>query len=142
MSKGDPEIINALNKDLADELGAILQYMWHHVMGSGFDSPAVTAQMRLTALDEMRHAEMIADRLDYLGGVPITQPSAIKMGGDLRKMVEDDLAGEDGAIVQYKSHIKLANELGDSTTRLLLETILTDEERHAHTWETFLEKKS
>lgn len=141
MPKGDQTLIDALNRDLADELAAILQYMWHHVQGAGMDSPAVTAQMRLTALDEMRHAEILAERLDYLSGVPTTQPSAIKMGGDLRKMMEDDLAGEDGAISQYKAHIKLANELADSTTRLMLETILTDEERHAHTWETFLEKK-
>ncbi len=43
MPKGNQELIDALNRDLADELGAILQYMWHNVMGAGFESPAVTA---------------------------------------------------------------------------------------------------
>ena len=141
MGSGSRQIIDALNKDLSDELAAIVQYMWHHVMGSGFDSTAITAQMRLTALDEMKHAEMLAERIDYLGGVPTAQLSKVYMGGALRNMVEDDLDGENRAIAQYKEHIKLCLELNDPTTRLMLETILTDEERHAHTWETVLEKK-
>ena len=141
MGSGKQEIIDALNRDLSDELAAIVQYMWHHVMGSGMESQSITAQMRLTSLDEMRHAEMLAERIDYLGGVPTATLSQVYMGGALRKMVEDDLAGENRAIAQYKEHIKLSQELFAPTTRLLLETILTDEERHAHTWETVLEKK-
>lgn len=140
MGTGNREIVDALNKDLSDELAAIVQYMWHHVMGTGMDSAAVTAQMRVTSLDEMRHAEMLAERIDYLGGVPTATLSKVFMGGALQKMIEDDLAGENGAIAQYKEHIKLCQELGDPTTRLMLENILSDEERHAHTWETILEK--
>ena len=140
MGDSRQQIIDALNKDLSDELAAIVQYMWHHVMGKGFDSAAITAQMRLTALDEMRHAEMLADRIDYLGGMPTATLSKVYMGGALHKMVEDDFDGENRAIAQYKEHIGLCQELSDPTSRLMLETILTDEERHAHTWETILGK--
>ena len=53
-------------------------------------------------------------------------------------MVQDDLASENGAIKQYKEHIKLCADEGDSTTRLMLENILSDEEKHADQWETIL----
>ncbi len=69
---------------------------------------------------EMKHAEAFAERIAYMGGTPITKPTEIKMGGDLRKMIQDDLAGERMAIQQYKSHIKLAEELNDPVTRQLL----------------------
>jgi bacterioferritin len=56
-------------------------------------------------------------------------------------MVKDDLDGENIAIKMYKSQIKLVAEIGDTPTRLMLEEILTDEERHAYQWETVLAKK-
>lgn len=133
-------LVDALNADLSDELAAIVQYMWHHVMVSGKESPEISDIFADTSKDEMRHAEMIADRLDYFGAVPTTIPTSIKVGGKLTKMIEDDLAGEDSAIAGYTAHIKLAAELGDPVTRLMLENILTDEQEHAHTWRTILEK--
>lgn len=72
--------------------------------------------------------------------MPTTKIAPIKMGGDLRKMVEDDLEAENSAIERYKQHVKLAAEIGDTTTRLMLEGILTDEEGHAYQWETVLAK--
>lgn len=133
-------LVDALNADLAAELAAIVQYMWHHVMASGKDSPEIAEIFEDISKDEMRHSELIAERLDYYGAVPTTIPASIKVGGKLLKMIEDDLAGEDYAIAEYKAHIKLAAELGDPVTRLMLEQILTDEEGHAHTWRTILEK--
>src|SRR3970040_1480875 len=103
------KIIDALNKNREDELSAIIQYM--------------------------KHAEKRVERINYLGGVPTKKPSMIVEGGDLKKMIQDDLAKENGAIKQYKEHIKLAIEENDPTTRLMLEEILSDEEGHADTWE-------
>jgi bacterioferritin len=131
-------IIDALNKDRADELGAIIQYMGHHYTADGMESPAIVEIFKTTAIDEMKHAEMLAERIVYLGGDPVNKPSDIKKGGELKKMVQDDLANENGAIKQYKEHIKLCADEGDSTTRLMLENILSDEEKHADTWETIL----
>ena len=132
------KIIDALNLDRADELGAILQYMKHHYQAEGIESPEIIEMFKGTAKDEMKHAEALGERIVYLGGNPVTAPSPVKEGGDLKQMVKDDLANEDHAIAQYKEHIKLCMEAGDSTTRLLLEKILTDEEGHADNWETTL----
>jgi len=140
MPKGPKELIDALNQDLSYELAAVIQYMWHHVMGSGVESPAIIDRFRLVAMDEMRHAEMVAERIDLLGGVPTTELAAIQVGGDLKKMIRDDIAGEELAIRLYKGHIKLADGLDDPTSRRMLEDILADEERHLHDWETILEK--
>jgi bacterioferritin len=88
----------------------------------------------------MRHAEMVAERIDLLGGVPTTEMQAVQVGGELKKMIQDDKAGEELAIRMYKEHIKLASGLDDPTSRRMLEDILADEERHLHDWETILEK--
>lgn len=135
------KIIDALNTALGMELGAIVQYMWHHVMAEGMESPEIAEMFRETSMDEMKHAEKLAERIDYYGGVPTTKPAEIKVGGGLRKMIEDDLAGELTAIKTYKEFIKLAVEEGDPVTRLMLEEILTDEEDHEYDWRTVLAKR-
>ena len=140
MPKGSKELLQALNNALADELAAVIQYMYHHVMGRGLASPAILDMFKSTSIDEMKHAEAIAERIDLLGGVPAIEISAIQVGGDLTKMIRDDLAAEYRAIKMYKSHIKLAAKEDDPVTRHLLEEILEDEEGHANTWESVLEK--
>ncbi len=140
MPKGAKKLLDALNEDVSYELAAIIQYMWHHVMASGVQSPAIIDRLRLFAMDEMRHAEMLAERIDLLGGVPTTKLQAVQVGGNLKKMIRDDMAGEKLAIRMYKEHIKLAAGLDDPISRRTLEDILADEERHLHDWETILEK--
>ena len=135
------KIIAALNEDFGGEMGAIVQYVNHHVMVAGLESPAIAELFKKTSEDEMEHMEKLAERIDYLGGVPTTKMAKIKMGGDLRRMVKDDLDSENAAIKMYKGHIKLVAGIGDTTTRLMLEEILTDEENHAYQWETVLAKK-
>ncbi|MBI5588164.1 MAG: ferritin [Deltaproteobacteria bacterium] len=132
------KIIDALNIDRAYELSAIIQYMGHHYEAEGIESPAVIDIFKATSMDEMKHAEKLGERIVYLGGVPVQKPTEIKRGGDLKSMIKDDLEAENGAIDRYKKHIKLCDELGDSTTRLMLEEILSQEEGHADTWETTL----
>ncbi len=136
MSKAN--IVEALNQDRADELAAIIQYMGHHYEAEGIESPGIIDMFKSVALDEMKHAEILAERIAYLGGRPTQSPSAIKRGGKLKKMVQDDLASETKAIKQYKEHIKLCSELDDTTTRRMLEGILADEEGHADGWKTLL----
>jgi len=141
LSKTDREkIIKALNTDIGLEIGAIIQYIMHEVMAEGMESPAIIEKFESISKDEMKHLEKLADRVNYLGGVPNTKPAPIKVGGPLKKMVQDDLNGEYTAIKTYKGHIKMCEEIGDTTTRLMLEEILTDEEDHADTWETILQK--
>ncbi len=91
-------------------------------------------------MDEMKHAELVAERINFLEGDPSTRPAPVKKGGDLKKMIQDDLAAEYDAIGFYKQVIKLCADLGDSTSRLMMEGILTQEEGHADQWETILQK--
>lgn len=132
------KLIDALNKDRADELSAIVQYMKHGYEAEGIDSPEIIDLAKEIAKDEMKHAERLGERINYLGGIPTKNVSHIEEGGNLKKMIEDDLAKENGAIKQYKEHIKLASEEEDFATRLMLEEILSDEEQHANTWKTVL----
>ena len=137
MPKKASPLLDSLNEAIAAELTAITQYMWHHVMASGLSAPAVADEFRKASIDEMKHAEHLAERLSYLGGVPTTKPKPIKMGGDLKKMLKDDLNTEHVAIAMYKRMIKKCGD--DTTTRRMLEEILADEEGHADQWETLLD---
>jgi bacterioferritin len=138
--KGNPKIIDALNKVLELEIGAILQYLHHHWTGEGMESAAILPLFEKISLDEMKHAELVAQRINFLEGNPSTKPAPVKTGGDLRKMMQDDLEAEYGAIEFYKTVIRLADEVGDSTTRLMMEEIVAKEEEHADQWETILQK--
>ena len=141
LSKADRDkIIKALNIDIGLEIGAIVQYIMHEVMAEGLESPAIMEKFESISRDEMKHLEKLAQRVNYLGGVPNTKPAPIKVGGAIKKMMQDDLDGEYTAIKTYKGQVKMCEEIGDTTTRLMLEEILTDEEGHADTWETILLK--
>ena len=134
------KLIDELNRGVAREITAIIQYSYHHVMAEGMESPALSEIFEKIALQEMDHMEEFADRIKYLGGVPTTKPNPIKVGGTLKEMVEQDLELEYEAIRMYKGQIAIAAEIGDTTTRLMLEKILTAEEEHADQWETVLKK--
>ena len=140
MPKASKKLLNALNEDLAYELAALTQYMWHHVMGQGLEFPAISDMFKELSIVEMKHAEALAERIDLLGGVPTTQPKPIAVGGALDKMLQDDLAGEMTAIGLYTQHIALADKEGDVVTRRLLESILADEQGHANDLEAVLAK--
>ncbi|MCX7918414.1 MAG: ferritin-like domain-containing protein [bacterium] len=138
MAKGKQELLEWLNKAIAREIGVTIQYMWQHVMAIGMQSPEIKDIFEDIAIEEMKHAEQIAERLFYLGGTPTTKPTPIKVGGSLPEMVKADLEAEEEAIEMYKQIIKLAAESDDSTTRLLFEKILAEEEGHADQFETIL----
>jgi bacterioferritin len=134
------KLIDELNRGVAREITAIIQYSYHHVMAEGMESPAVSEMFEKVALEEMDHLEEFSDRINYFGGVPSTKPNPIKVGGTLQEMVKADLELEYEAIRMYKGQIAIAKEIGDTTTRLMLEKILTTEEEHADKWETLLKK--
>ena len=135
------KLIDALNVAVSDELSSIIQYSWHHVMGSGIASPAILELFERHSMDEMRHAYAFAERIDLLGGDLTVEINPIAVGGDLRKMLQDDLDGEYRAIEMYKGYVKLAEEENDPVTRRLLDETLATEEEHANHWESVLEKK-
>src|SRR5512133_1495569 len=130
MEVADQRLLDIINKSIAGELQALVQYMWQHVMAVGLASPAVRDMFEDIAIEEMKHAEKLAERLDLLGGVPTTSPDPIKVGGDLKQMIQNNLEAEDGAISLYKEAIRLSIEVNDPVTRLMYEEILGDEEEH------------
>lgn len=119
-----------LNQAIAREIQVAIQYMWQHVRATGIESLEVVDRFRTIAVQEMVHAEQIAERLDYLGGVPTTQPAPIKVGETLQEMIRNDIQAEEEAIALYKEIIKLAMAEGDYTTERLFKGILQDEEEH------------
>lgn len=135
------KIIDILNEDREWELAAVMQYMAHHYNAAGMESPAIIEEFKKTAIDEMKHAESLAERVSYLGGVPTEKRQAVKTMGDIKTMITDDLKTENDAIERYKKHIAICEEEKDTTSRRMLEEFLADEEDHANTWETILNVK-
>ena len=139
MAKASEQLIAGLNEALSEELTALIQYLWHHIQGRGIESAAVSEIFKATSMTEMNHAYKLAERIDLLGGVPGTAGARPpKTGGDVRQMIQDDLAAEYGAIETYKRLIELADDEDDDVTEQMLIQILADEEEHANQWETVL----
>ncbi len=134
------KMLDMLNDAIARELQVSIQYMWQHVTIRGINSEAVGGIFKQIAIVEMKHAEQIADRLDYLGGVLTTKPTPIKVGKVTREMLQIDKKAEEDAIKLYKGIIGLAAKEGDIVTRKLFESILSEEEGHHNTFSTLLEK--
>jgi len=124
------KLLEFLNKGIARELQVSIQYMWQHIQVSSIEGSVVEPVFREIAIAEMKHAERLADRLDYLDGVPTTKPDPIFVGGDLLEMLKQDEQNEEEAINLYKQAIQVAANEGDYTTRRLLEEILAEEEEH------------
>ena len=138
VQKASPKLTEMMNQGIAGELQAIVQYMWHHIMVKGLNSASLTEVFEETAVEEMKHAERIAERLFYFDVNPTTKPTPIAVGGDEVQMLKADTKAEEEAITLYKDIIKQAASEGDETTRLLFEEILSDEERHHDTFTTLL----
>ena len=124
------KLIDFINKAIAGELQVSIQYMWQHVQVTGLYGVTVEGVFRKTAIAEMKHAELLAERLDFLNGVPTTKPDPIFVRGSLIEMLKQDEQDEERAIILYKQAIQEAAQDGDFTTRRLLEEILAEEEEH------------
>ncbi len=129
-----------LNDAIAREIQVSVQYMWQHVMVKGINAESVGGVFKGIAMAEMKHAEAIAERLDYLGGVPTTKPTPIAIGKTAKEMLEINKKAEEEAIKLYKEIVSVAAKEEDVVTRKLFESILSDEEGHHNTFSTLLER--
>jgi len=129
--------IDLLNQAIADELAAIHQYMYFHFHcdDQGFD--LLADLFRKTAIEEMLHAERIAERILFLKGeVEMVPGRDVQKIHDVDKMLELSDKLEEEAVMMYN---KFANECGanaDSVTKKLFEDLVTDEERHFDQFDT------
>jgi bacterioferritin len=128
---GNEKLIAVLNDLLSDELTAINQYMVHSEMCANWRYEKLHEKAEKRAIEEMRHAEKLIERILFLEGTPVvTQLKAIHIGKDVEQMHKNDLDAESDAGRAYNEAIKLAVDVGDNGTRDLLESILHDEEEH------------
>ncbi|MFX1300192.1 MAG: ferritin-like domain-containing protein [Promethearchaeota archaeon] len=134
------KLLDLLNKGIARELRVSVEYMWNHVRIAGMESEAHGGIFKKIAITEMKHAENIAERLDYIGGEPTTEPDPITIGKTPREMFQIALEAEEGAIKLYRTIIKQADEEEDFVTRSLFEGILADEEDHHNVFLKHLKK--
>jgi bacterioferritin len=133
------KLLDILNEAIARELQVAIQYMWQHVQWSGVKGFAVQEELKKIAITEMKHAETIAERLFYLGGIPTTKPNPIFVKKTLKEMIAQDVKDEKNAIDLYKTIIEMAQKEGDTTTARIFRQILADEEDHHDTFTTLLE---
>jgi len=133
------ELIDLLQKGVAREIQVSIQYMWQHVRAAGMESVAIADELKAAAITEMKHAEELAERLDFFGVEATTEPDPITVGESLREMLKLDKKAEEEAIALYKKAIKKAAEEDEYTTRRLFEKLLEDEEEHLALFSGLLE---
>ncbi len=134
------DLLDLLNRAIAGEMQVSIQYMWQHVQWRGIKGFAVQGELKNIAIAEMKHAEMIAERLVYLGGKPTTKPTPIFVGENLKEMISQDAKDEENTIKLYKKIIETAEKEGDITTARVFREILGDEEEHHDTFTSLLEE--
>jgi bacterioferritin len=129
--KGNKELLAALNGLLSDELTAVNQYMVHSEICAGWGYEKLHKRIEKRAITEMKHAEKLIGRIIFLEGVPVVSKyGKISIGDEVPKMMANDHAAEDMAVVSYNKAIQLAGKVNDFATREILESILEDEDGH------------
>ncbi|MTV49172.1 bacterioferritin [Heliobacillus mobilis] len=125
------KVIEVLNKARSMELQAIHQYMNQHYNLDGMDYGELAANMKLIAIDEMRHAEAFAERIKELGGEPTSEISGkIEKGQEINLIYPFDVEREEDAVDVYNQFLLVCRENGDSITMKLFETIIEEEQAH------------
>lgn len=125
------KVIDVLNKARSMELLAIPQYMNQHYNLDDMDFGEFAAKMKLIAIDEMRHAEMFAERVKELGGEPVTEPAGkVKRGQEVEEIFPFDAQEEENAIAAYNEFLSVCRENNDSISMKLFEAIIDDEQIH------------
>jgi len=124
------KLLELLNKGIAHHLQVSVQYMWQHIMAKGIDGASVESALRSAAMAEMKNAEVLAERIVFLDGVPTNNASPIHIGHSLEEMLKENVQAEEEAIRVLKEAIQEADKEGDFGTRRLLEEILVCEEKH------------
>ncbi len=137
--KGDPQIIEGLNRALTVELTAINQYFIQAKMCKNWGFHKLAKKQYAESIGEMKHADKIIDRILFLEGVPeIARYDVIRAGTNVKEQFEVDLVLEQGGASHYNQLIDLCIKLKDNGTRDLLDPILSESEEHVDWLETQL----
>jgi len=137
--QGDPRVIEFLNDQLTAELTAINQYFLHARMQANWGYTKLAAHTRHESIDEMRHAEILTDRILFLEGLPNFQKLfALRIGETVKEQFTCDMKVEQEAVERLRRGIEYMRSAGDVTSARIFEEILADEEQHIDYLETQL----
>ena len=132
------ELIKALNEDLAREYQAIIAYTVYSNVLRGAQWMQIAAELKLHAAEELQHALILADQIDYLGGMPTATPKEVKLSDKPEDMLRFDLDNETETIRNYRQRVLQAEALGHYALSEQLRTIITQEQEHQHDLATAL----
>jgi bacterioferritin len=134
--KAKPEVLEVLQENLKEELGAIHQYFLHSEICENWGYERLSEHIRKISFNEMVHAEEIIERMLFLEGMPnLSELPKLNIGKDVKQMLENDLALEHGAVNSYNEGIATCRKVGDNGTADFLKKILTVEEGHVDFFE-------
>ena len=129
--KGDPKVIEYLNEALKNELTAVNQYWLHYRLLDNLGIGHLADFERKESIDEMKHADKLAERILFLDGLPNFQMlGRLRIGESVEEMLKADLAVEIEAVAQLKGAIAHCEKVHDYPSRDLLAEILSNEEEH------------
>jgi len=137
--KGDKKVIQLLNKALYNELTAINQYFMHSKMLEDMGFSKLAAKEREESIDEMKHADILMDRILFLEGLPNLQDlGKLRIGETVEEMLKCDLAMELDALPDLRDGVEYCESIRDYVSRDLFQEILDSEEEHVDWLETQL----
>ncbi|MBN9046503.1 MAG: bacterioferritin [Rhizobiales bacterium] len=138
--KGEPKVIERLNEALFLELGAVNQYWLHYRLLDDWGFKRLAKKERAESIEEMNHADRLVERIIFLEGHPNLQTVApLRIGQNVKEVLEADLAGEYDARTAYKKSREICDQLGDYVSKQLFDELLADEEGHIDFLETQLD---
>ncbi|MDP9791905.1 bacterioferritin [Catenuloplanes nepalensis] len=136
---GDARVIEFLNEQLTAELTAINQYFLHAKMQENWGYTVLAKHTRAESIDEMRHADVLTDRILFLEGLPNYQKLfALRIGETVKEQFDCDMKIEREAVDRLREGASYMRSIGDITSAKLFEEILADEEHHIDYLETQL----
>jgi bacterioferritin len=136
--KAVQELIKALNEDLSREYQAIIAYTVYSNVLKGAQWMNIAGELKLHAAQELQHALIIADQIDYLGGMPTATPKEVKLSEKPEEMLRFDLDNETVTIKNYRERVKQAEALGHYALSEQLRSIIMQEQEHQHDLATAL----
>jgi bacterioferritin len=128
--KGSPKVLEQLNKALREELTAINQYFLHAEMCENWGYEKLSEYIKMQSIGEMKHAEVLMERILFLDGSPTMKPLELTVGKNVQEMIQSDLDLEISAVKDYNLAIQIAVEEKDNGSRDLFVALLKDEEDH------------
>jgi bacterioferritin len=124
------ELIALLNEDLAREYQAIISYVVYSQVLKGAEFMNIADELAKHAAEELNHALMISNQIDYLGGMPAVQPKPVRTSEKAREMLRFDLINESETIRNYRVRVRQCEQLGEYAMAEHIREILMDEQDH------------